>query len=402
MVICFEGLGVKKLILTLFVWILMGLFCSSLYAQVNAAGGANSSTPAAPTLAVLPFVPSDPNDASMEDLAERMRFAVDQKISRDGHFNRTDDHDVDAMISALQLTWTAPVSDSDIHQVISALGTDQTIAGFVDGRQLTLRLYVGEKLTKTVVAVIPPDNTSPRLTIEGMLTRLEGIQFTHVTEQQVNHSNPVIEALFAARPNLAPDPEFSAALAGNGVAAEWEVFLQKQDYHPRFVSASDAADLPRDTAAIVPQNAATPASAGYCLMMRIGKFVADNNGLACESMWIPVIDGHHYRFAAEYHSNGPDIQIFLKGFAYWPDEFSTPDNLASQRKEIYRAQLLTLTKNDGWDTTEMDFTPTSLARLDKAHPIQWLRIDFFVYLYTGDVFFRNVVLKDITPDSPTK
>ncbi|HMD54414.1 MAG TPA: hypothetical protein VKJ65_07700, partial [Phycisphaerae bacterium] len=134
--------------------------------------------------------------------------------------------------------------------------------------------------------------------------------------------------------------------------------------------------------------------------MRVGKGVAESNGLACESFWIPVKDGHHYRFAADYHSTDPEIQIFLKGFSYWPDEFSTPDNLASQRKEIYRAQLLTPKKNAGWDTTEMDFTPASLTRLDQAHPIKWLRIDFYIYLYPGDVFFRNVVLKDITPDSP--
>jgi len=385
-----------------FVFFLALIFfsCAWVYTQFSAADGSNPSTTSTPTLAVLPFVPSDPNDAVMEDLAERMRFAVDQKISRDGHFNRTDDHDVDAMISALQLSWTAPVGDDEIQQVIKALGTDQTIAGYVDGRQLTLRLYVGDKLTRTIADVIPPDNTSPRLTVEGMLTRLEGIQFTHVTEKQVDHSNPAIEALYSARPNLAPDPDFSAAVAGNGAAGLWEVFLQKQDYHPRFISATQAGALPQDTVAIVPQNVIEPSAVGYCLMMRVGKGVAESNGLACESFWIPVKDGHHYRFAADYHSTDPEIQIFLKGFSYWPDEFSTPDNLASQRKEIYRAQLLTPKKNAGWDTTEMDFTPASLTRLDQAHPIKWLRIDFYIYLYPGDVFFRNVVLKDITPDSP--
>jgi hypothetical protein len=395
---------VKKNIRVLFIPLLalILLVCPRVYAQSADSSSSTSAAENNPTLAVLPFIPSDPSDAAMEDLAERMRFAVDQKISRDGHFNRTDDHDVDAMISALQLSWSAPVSEDEIQQVIKALGTDQTIAGFVDGRRLTLRLYIGDKLTKTDSDVIPPDTTSPRLTIEGMLTRLEGIEFTHVTENQVDHSNPVTEELYAARPNLAPDPDFSAAAAGNGVAAGWEVFLQKQDYHPQLISASDAGALPEDQVAIVPQSVAQPSGAGYCLMMRVGKFVAENNGLACESLWIPVQDGHHYRFAVDYYSTGPDIQIFLKGFAYWPDEFSSPDNLASQRKEIYRAQLLTLHKNAGWNVTEMDFTPSSLARLDKAHPIQWLRIDLYIYLHTGNVFFRNVVVKDITPDGAAK
>ena len=130
-------------------------------------------------------------------------------------------------------------------------------------------------------------------------------------------------------------------------------------------------------------------------MMHIGRYVAENNGLACESDWISIRDSHRYRLAVQCRSTGPRIRIFLKGFAYWPDQFSRVNNPASQRKEIYRAQLRPVNHHH-WTTVMMDFTPTALANVDQKHPIQWLRIDFYIYLRAGDALFRQVRLKDIS------
>ena len=80
-----------------------------------------------------------------------------------------------------------------------------------------------------------------------------------------------------------------------------------------------------------------PAADDYCLLMRLSKNIAENNGLACESTWIPVEHNKKYRFTALYHSTGPTARLFLKGFAEKPDQFSDPKNPDSTRHEIYRA-----------------------------------------------------------------
>jgi hypothetical protein len=359
--------------------------------------GANSNAALAaagkpPSLAVLPFVPAT---RSAKTLAQRMRFAVAKKLSRNGHYKRVADHNVNMMIDALQIPWTPPVTTADIQTVIKALATDQTVAGFVNGRRLTLELFVGTKLTRTVADTIPPDNTSPRLTIEKMLTNLCDVQFHHVRSWQIDPS-PALEKIFNKRPNLVKDADFGGAEISGGRAADWDVFLFKQDYHPILISKSAAKTLAANHAAIVPQSVVSPHATGFCLMLRTNLAIAQSNGLACESTWIPVMQGDRYRFIVQYHSNGPRIRIFINGFAYHPDQFSSADNPASQRREIYRCQVLPVGKNNGWSRTGIDFTPQSIKALRKKYPIRWVRIDFYSYLNAGDAFFRDVELKNIT------
>ena len=53
----------------------------------------------------------------------------------------------------------------------------------------------------------------------------------------------------------------------------------------------------------------------------MSKNVAENNGLACESIWIPIDSGTKYRFTCKYHSTGPVPRLFLKGFGELADQF---------------------------------------------------------------------------------
>ncbi|MGC8624085.1 MAG: hypothetical protein ACP5VQ_02330 [Phycisphaerae bacterium] len=369
---------------------LMTLFSGAI---VQAADADTTAKSQSPTLAVLPFVPAA-RDA--KSLARRMRFAVAQKMSRDGHYNRVNNHDVNAIIETLQMPWTPPVTTKDIQTVIKALATDQTVAGFVRGRRLTLELFVGSTLTKKVSASIPPNNISPRLTIEKMLTDLANVQFHHVRSWQINPS-PALQQLFNLRPNLVRDPNFAQAARFGNIARNWDVFLLQQDYHPPLVTVAEAKTLAVNHAAIVPQSMVTPGARGYCLMLRTNLLIAQNNGLACESTWIAVTQGHRYRFTVQYHSDAPRIRIFINGYDYNPDQFSRAHNRASQRREIYRCQVLPVTKNVGWGKTGIDFTPEALKGMRKQHPVHWVRIDFFSYLNAGDAFFRAVELRDITP-----
>ena len=135
-----------------------------------------------PTLAVLPFL----SGTDAEKVAEKMRFAVSQKLSTDtnastagGAFDRMDNVQVEQVISALQITWSAekPPDENDMQQVLAALNKQWTISGKVTGRKLTLSLYEGGNFVKTSSVDIPPDNTSPKLAVEQILTDLTGTAF---------------------------------------------------------------------------------------------------------------------------------------------------------------------------------------------------------------------------------
>ena len=372
---------------------------------------ATSTAPKKPTLAVLPFVPLTGDTV----LAERMRFAVSQKLSADmnavaanGTYERLDTFQVDQLISALQISFAkAPPDDDEFQKLLAALDTQFTIAGTLKGRTLTLSLYTGATLSKTITTTIPPDTTSPKLTVEKALTDLTGTAFAHIRDTEVDHSDAKAEARFAARPNLVPDPGFElAAKDAKKSAVNWEVLLGPAHDPPVLITASEVAGLPADRVAVIPIRSAgvpalpaPPAGGGkapandYCLMMRMGKTVAENNGLACESTWIPVEQGKKYRFTALYHSTGPTARLFLKGFAEKPDQFSDPKNPDSMRREFYRAQILPRKKNAGWDLIEMDFTPSTLKPTDPK--IQWMRVDLYIYLTPGDVFFDDVTVKKL-------
>ncbi len=344
-----------------------------------------------PSLAVLPFIG---HSAAAQRLARHMRFAVAKKISRNGHVKRISDHRVNMMISALQISWSEPFDKSQVPQVVKALGVDEAIMGYVQGRKLTLVLYKGPKIAKSCSAVIPGSDTSPRLTVEILLTRLDNVKFHHVSSQQADLANPVLAERFKRRPNLVADGMFTAAArTPSHIAKMWEGFLKARIFHPKLLPAAAARRLPNNAIAIVPTSVAVPhGPGGYCLMMHVGPVVAVNNGLAVESCWIPVHNGRHYRFSCWYHSTAPRVRIFLKGFAYQPDKFSNSKSLASQRFERYRAELLPVAGNRGWDREVMDFTPSTE---DKKHKIQWIRIDFFIYVQPGEVFFRHVQLTNI-------
>jgi hypothetical protein len=375
-----------------------------------------ATAPKKPTLAVLPFVPLT-GDAAEKALADHMRFAVSQKLSSDinavaanGTYDRLDNVQVDQLISALQLSFAkAPPDDDEFQKLLATLDTQFTIAGTLKGRTLTLTLYTGPTLTKTLTTTIPPDTTSPKLTVEQALTDLTGTAFAHIRDTDVDHSDPQAEARFAARPNLVPDAGFElAAKDPKKTAVNWEVLLGPAHDPPPLLTANDAANLPPDRAAVIPVRSpgfslpalpTPPAGApkapanDYCLIMRMSKAVAESNGLACESTWIPVEEGKKYRFTALYHSTGPTARLFLKGFAEKLDQFSDPKNPDSTRREFYRAQILPRKKNAGWDLIEMDFTPSTLKPTDPK--IQWMRVDLYIYLTPGDVFFDDITVKKL-------
>ena len=361
---------------------------------LSVANSLAADAPKKQTLAVLPFVPAKPAD---QTLADKMRFAVSQKMSREGNYDRKDNVEIDQAISALQIVMSEMPSDDELDQIVKTLAADRTVFGSVKDRTLTLTLFEGTKKLKTVSAVIPPDVESPRLTMEKLLTDLADVKFTHMRDVECDHSDPAVEALFAKRPNLAPDPSFELASKDpKHVAAAWGAILGADRYPPPLISADEAKTLAQDRVAIVPVTVVGPATEdvpSHCLMMRMSKNIAENNGLACESTWIPVENNKKYRFTVDYHSTGPTPRLFLKGFAVKPDQFGDKADPEAVRREYYRYQVLPRKKNAGWELIEADFTPS--VKTDKDPPVQWLRVDLYIYLSPGDVFFDHVTVKKI-------
>ena len=310
-----------------------------------------ATAPSSPkTLAVLPFVGG--TDAE-KTLAERMRFAVSQKLSNDanggGAFNRVDNVQVDQTISALQIPWGATepggavdwAADDDMQKVLSTLGTDTTITGIIKRRTLTLRLYTGAVLSKTAAVDIPSDKESPKLAVEQVLSELTGATFAHMRDVEADHSDAAAEKRFAQRPNLVVDPGFEAAATAQGQKAlAWTAILGGDHYAPPLLSPQTAARLPADHVAVVPTSVAGDPTniSDHCLMMRMNKEVAESNGLACVSTWIPVTQGKKYRFSVKYLSKGPTARLFLKGFAYKPDAYGDKNDPEAVRREYYRAR----------------------------------------------------------------
>lgn len=364
-----------------------------------------------PKIAVLPFIGAS---AAEQKLAERMRFALAQKLSNDasggGQFDRLDSVTVDNTISALQIPYATSSAklpdDDDLQKILETLGTDQAFLGTVKGRALSVSLYQGAKLAKTVTVEVPSDQDSPKLTVENLITQLIGAKFTHIRELECDHSHPAVEKRFAQRPNLVLDPGFEDAPKNALKAAtHWGAILGSDRYPPPVLTADEAEALPPDRVAIVPKSVAGDGAAkdGHCLMLRMSKNTAENNGLACESIWIPVEHNQTYRFTCQYHSTGPVPRLFLKGFALKPDQFGDKSDPESVRREFYRAQILPRKKNANFEPIEMDFTPSVVQEgkgdggsKTQGMKIQWLRVDLYIYLTPGTVFFDDIVVKKIS------
>lgn len=348
------------------------------------------------SLAVLPFVGKTEAEKT---LAEQMRFAVAQKMSRDGRFVRQDNVEVDSAVSALQIPWEEKPSAEDLQKVFELLDQDLVVLGRVEKRRLTLWLYENGKLKKEAVGTIPDGKESPRQTVEKMLAELAEMRFVG-RDVEADHSDPATEKRWTERPNLAPDPLFRSD-KNRAAADRWWGLLGAKEWHPPVLTLGEAEKLGSDQVAVVPKAAAGVAGgpetqSGYCLMMRLSQATAEANGLACMSDWIAVEDGQKYRFAVRYHSTGPVPRLFIKGFAQDPDQFGDRNDPEAARREYYRAQILPRQRNAGWDLIDMDFTPQALAKF-KDRKIAWVRVDLYIYLKPGDVFFDQVVVKKLSP-----
>jgi hypothetical protein len=211
---------------------------------------------------------------------------------------------------------------------------------------------------------------------------------------QADHSDPVAEARFASRPNLVADPGFEEHSADKK-SKDWDAILGPDHYAPPVLSVEEAQKLAQDKVAIVPKTLAGDAAEkdGHCLLLRVSKNVAESNGLACISTWIPVEQGKKYRFTCKCFSKGPTTHLFINGYATNPDKYGDKNDPEATRRQYYRAQVAPTKQGKNFELLEMDFTPSSLKPTDPK--IEWIRIDLYAYLHPGDIFFDDIVVKKL-------
>ena len=167
---------------------------------------------------MLPFVPLT-GDAREKDLAERMRFAVSQKLSSDmnavaanGTYDRLDNVQVEQLISALQISFAKTLpDDDDLQKLLATLDTQFTIAGTVKGAHTYPHSLHRRQPQQNHHRRHPPRQHQPQTRRRKGLTDLTGTAFAHIRDVEADHSDPKAEARFAARPNLVPDPGFELA-----------------------------------------------------------------------------------------------------------------------------------------------------------------------------------------------
>jgi hypothetical protein len=127
------------------------------------------------------------------------------------------------------------------------------------------------------------------------------------------------------------------------------------------------------------------------LVMNLSFHAATNNGLACLSDAIEIQPGMRYRLGLRYRSEGPNIQVFVKGYTSALDIAGRPSD-----QEVYRLQAPPAGGTGGkWQTLEADLNPKN-----PAYPVQRLRVDLYANGAPGVVMFTDVVLKAIGPQAP--
>jgi hypothetical protein len=329
-----------------------------------------------PRLALFPLA----GDAK-EELRDRAGFSVRAKLDRTGTYEVVDGPRMRELADLAKAPIgfdTKPAAIMDLGKLVEA---DVLVWGEMSNTDegATMRLRVldlreGKAEPRAITKVIK-EPTDLRFVSEEILQTLKGVgSFEHPSEVAVQN-DAMAEELWKKNPNLAPNPEFAAA-------GSWEGIYQAEKYG---VQVSDR--LPaQDKVVIYRMPGAKGEKANNVLAMRLSKFCAENNGLACLSDAIPIEADTRYRLSFRYRSDGPTLHVFVKGYT----EF---ENLRGEKvqREIYRRQVPVTGATGGkWVTIVDELNPQQVA-----FPVQTLRIDLYAYLQPGTVMFDDIVLKAV-------
>jgi len=342
---------------------------------------ADDQTPDKPKVAVFPLGGDSP-----QALRDRIGFSMRMKLDRDGTYDAIDG----PAMSDLATLATVPIDSTTQANVMRDLangsGADVLIWGDVSPKN-------GADVIHVRIMDLRPKNpkvwsaqktvseaTDVRFAVEQILQTLPGVApFEHPNETSVRH-DAESDAAFAKNPNLVPDGDFREA-------GHWNAIYRLQKYQLPF---SDTAPDQNDIC-IFRMPAEAGAEQQNVAAMNLSNDAASSNGLACLSDAIPIQPGIRYRLQFRYRSDGPQIHVFVKGYASGTDIAGQPADV-----EVYDRQVPPAGKTDGqWVTVEDDVNPQSVIK-----PVERLRVDLYAYLKPGVVMFGDVELKAVGKELP--
>ncbi len=353
-------------------WVLLAIILLALCAATR---GADDTSPK-PKVAFFPLA-----GTASEDLRAKCGFSLRAKLDRTGLYEVIDGPRMADVAALSQTPVGFETSPAAIRELGNAVEATVLVWGELSNssRGATMRLNVldlREKAPKPrQVEKVIGEPTDLRFVSEQILESLPGVQkFEHPIEQSV-WNDATADKLWKTNPNLVANGDFSKP-------GSWEGIRQSERY-PVTISAHLP---PENKVCIYTMPGENGAAANNVLAMNMSKACAENEGLACWSALMPIRPGVRYRLSCRYKSDSPDLQLFVKGYT-WGEDIKGQKTL----REVYRRQVPPSGKTDGkWVTIMDDMNPQHVA-----FPVQFLRVDLYIYLHPGLVMFDDVALKAV-------
>ncbi len=313
---------------------------------------------ARPRVAVFPLAGS-----ASEQERERAGFSLRTKLDRQGVYQPIDGP------TMLQLAGDKKIDLNTSAQTVMELSKAEAPDLIIWGEyNKTLQLHVlnlrtrEKKQDEFVYEIKQPADL--RFAVEKLIESLPGSKtFEHISEESVTRDEQA-EKLWKEGPNLLNDGAFDTP-------GDWQGMLKAEKYPLKVVN-----QLPE-----VDQIVIRKEGKEQYLAMNLSRAVAETNGLACLSGKIEIKPQTRYRIGFRYRSNGPVIKPFVKGYVI-------QDGV---EREIYRRQVPNQNDQSGqWVEVLDDLNPQH-----PSFPVQFLRIDLYIFLTPGEVSLDDVVIKEV-------
>ncbi len=311
-----------------------------------------------------------------EELREKCGFSLRAKLDRTGTYEVIDGPKMLEIAAEAKESIGFDTSADAIRELGKLVEAEVLVWGDLDGannmriRILDLREQDPRprQLKKTI-----KEPTDLRFVSEEVLETLKGVgKFEHPSEEGVTNDAAAAE-LWKENPNLVKNWDFSAA-------GSWQAIFEAQKYEVQVSDTLPAMDK------VNIYRLSEGGKVNHVLAMRLSRYCAENNGMACLSESIKIEPDTRYRISFRYRSDGPTLHVFIKGYTF-------QDNIKGEKveREVYRRQVPPSGKTNGrWVTVVDDLNPQHVA-----FPVQTLRVDLYAYLTPGVVMFDDIELKAV-------
>lgn len=348
------------------------------------AWAAPTSAPSKPIIAFFPL-----GGTVKEDLRAKVGFSLRTKLDRAGNYEVIDGLKMAEVAAEAKEPISFETAPDAVRELGKLVDADVLVWGEVinaDGGT-TVRMKVLDlrepKPSPRPISQVMKQPTDLRFISEEILQTLPGVAtFEHPNEEAVTH-DATADELWKTNPNLVVNGDFSAD-------GHWEALFEAQRYAVKISQSLPPTDKVciysyREPDQMTKDGRCIPGIEQKVLAMKLSRYCAENNGMACLSESIKIEPDTRYRLSFRYKSDGPTLHVFIKGY-------TMIENIKGEKveREVYRRQVPVTGKTDGWATIVDELNPQHVA-----FPVQTLRVDLYAYLSPGTVMFDDVVIKAV-------